>query len=85
MRGIKKIKVVGAKSYQHQQPKIYRGSRTPPFLPNIKLSTNNTKKIKNKILAIPAAPAATPPKPNMAAMMATIRKITVQRNIGLIF
>ena len=42
---------------------------------------NNTKKIKNKILAILAAPAAMPPKPKMAAMIATIKKITVQRNI----
>lgn len=44
--------------------------------------TNNTRKIKNRILAIPAAPAAIPPNPKMAAIMATIRKITVQRNIG---
>lgn len=51
------------------------------LLPKSKLSTNNTKKIKNKILAIPAAPAAIPPKPNIAAMMATIKKMTVQRNI----
>jgi len=51
------------------------------LLPNNKLNTNNTKKIKNKILAIPAAPAAIPPKPKIAAMMATIKKITVQRNI----
>lgn len=51
------------------------------LLPNNKLNTNNTKKIKNKILAIPAAPAAIPPKPNIAAMIATIKKITVQRNI----
>ena len=41
----------------------------------------STRKIKNKILAIPAAPAAIPPKPKMAAMIATIKKITVQRNI----
>jgi len=32
-------------------------------------------------LAIPAAPAAIPPNPNMAAMIATIKKITVQRNM----
>ena len=51
------------------------------LLPNNKLKTNNTKKIKNKILAIPAAPAAIPPKPKIAAMIATIKKITVQRNI----
>jgi hypothetical protein len=29
-----------------------------------------------------AAPAAIPPKPKIAAMIATTRKITVQRNIG---
>ena len=38
-------------------------------------------KIKNKTLAIVAAPAAIPPKPKIAAMMATIKKMTVQRNI----
>jgi len=42
---------------------------------------NRTIKMKNKILAIPAAPAAIPPKPNMAAIIATTKKITVQRNI----
>jgi len=51
------------------------------LLPNSKLKTKRTKKIKNKIFAIPAAPAAIPPKPKIAAMMATIKKITVQRNI----
>jgi hypothetical protein len=40
-----------------------------------------TRKIKNKILAIEAAPAAIPPNPKIAAMIATTRKITVQRNI----
>ena len=42
-------------------------------------------KTKNNTLAIPAALAAIPPKPKMAAIMATIRKMTVQRNIALIF
>ena len=46
---------------------------------------NNTRKIKNKILAIDAAPAAIPPNPKIAATIATIRKITVQRNIALSF
>jgi len=55
------------------------------FLPKISEMTKRTIKIKNKTFAIPAAPAAMPPKPNIAAMMATIKKITVQRNIGLIF
>ena len=44
-------------------------------------NTNSIKKIKNKILAMEAAPAAIPPNPKIAATMATIRKITVQRNI----
>jgi len=46
---------------------------------------NNTKKIKNNIFAIDAAPAAIPPNPKIAATIATIRKITVQRNIALNF
>jgi hypothetical protein len=46
---------------------------------------NNTRKIKNRILAIEAAPAATPPNPKTAAIIAIIRKITVQRNIALNF
>lgn len=51
------------------------------LLPKIRLSTKSTRKIKNKIFAILAAPEAIPPKPKMAAMMATIKKIIVQRNI----
>ena len=50
-------------------------------LPNIKDKRNKTIKIANKILAIEAAPAAMPPNPNMAAIIATIKKVTVQRNI----
>ena len=42
---------------------------------------NRTRKMKNKILAMDAAPAATPPNPKIAATIATIRKIMVQRNI----
>jgi hypothetical protein len=42
---------------------------------------NNTIKTKNKTLAIDAAPAAIPPKPNMAATIATIKKLNDQRNI----
>ena len=38
-------------------------------------------KITNKIFAMEAAPAAIPPKPKIAAIMATTRKMTVQRNI----
>jgi hypothetical protein len=51
--------------------------------PKISDNRNNTIKMKNKILAIPAAPAAMPPKPNTAAIIATIRNMTVQRNIVL--
>ena len=42
-------------------------------------------KMKNKILAIEAAPEAIPPKPNTAAIIATIKKMTVQRNIVVDF
>ena len=37
--------------------------------------------IKNRILAILAAPAAIPPNPKIAATTARIIKITVQRNM----
>ena len=37
--------------------------------------------MKNRILAIEAAPAAIPPNPNTAAIRATTRNITVQRSI----
>ena len=46
---------------------------------------NRTRKIKNNTLAIEAAPAAIPPNPNKAAIKATTKKITVQRNIVLSF
>lgn len=49
-----------------------------PLMSEIRKSTINTK---NKIFAIPAAPEAIPPNPNMAAIIATIKKITVQRSI----
>jgi len=41
--------------------------------------------MKNKIFAIEAAPDAIPPKPNTAAIMATTKNITVQRNISFRF
>jgi len=49
--------------------------------PNNNEITNSTRKIKNKTLAILAAPAAIPPKPNIAAIKATTRNMIVQRNI----
>ena len=60
-------------------------SPTLPLRPTIKLSTKRIRKMKNKILAILAAPAAIPPKPKIAAIIATTKKITVQRNITLSF
>ena len=54
-------------------------------LPLIRESRNNTKKIKNKIFAIPAAPAAMPPNPNIAAIIAITRNVIVQPNIIVIF
>ncbi|HKZ37531.1 MAG TPA: hypothetical protein VJ184_07780 [Chryseolinea sp.] len=53
--------------------------------PNISDSTKSTKKIKNKTLAMEAAPAAIPPNPKMAATIAIMRKVTVQRNIVIEF
>lgn len=55
--------------------------QTDDLRPMISDIRNNTIKMKNKTLAIEAAPAAIPPNPNTAAMIATIRNITVQRSI----
>ena len=52
-------------------------------LPRISEIRNSTMKIKNNTFAIPAAPAAMPPKPNIPAMIATIRNMIVHRNILL--
>jgi hypothetical protein len=57
----------------------------PPLLPKINERINRIINIKKRNLAIPAAPAAIPPKPNIAAMIATTKKINVQRNIILSF
>ena len=50
----------------------------PPMIRDI---TNNTRKIKNNTLAIPAALAAIPVNPNSAAIRATTKNINDQRNI----
>lgn len=42
-------------------------------------------KMKNRIFAIEAALSEMPVKPNIAAIIAIIRKITVQRNMVYIF
>jgi hypothetical protein len=49
--------------------------------PNNMAIIKSARKMKNKTLAIDAAPAAMPPNPKMAAMMAITKKITDQRNI----
>jgi hypothetical protein len=54
-------------------------------IPDINDITNNTRKIKNSTLAIEAAPAAIPPNPKTAAIIATIRNVIVQRNIVVEF
>ena len=58
-----------------------RSYQTLVVLPPINDRRNSTIKIKKMILAIPAAPAAIPPKPKIAAIMAMIRNTIVQRNI----
>lgn len=55
------------------------------FLPVINEMMNSTMNMKNKILAILAAPAAIPPKPNTPAIMAKMINMIVQRNIIVVF
>jgi hypothetical protein len=70
---------VGTTGTNNSNNLIYRSDVL--LLPEIRLRMKSTRNTKNKIFAILAAPAAIPPKPNTAAMIATTRKITVQRNI----
>jgi hypothetical protein len=53
----------------------------PALFPKINDITKRIRKMINRILAIDAAPVAMPPKPKTAAMMAIMRKVTVQRNM----
>lgn len=55
------------------------------FLPIRNETRNKITKIKNNIFAIDAALDAIPPNPNTAAMIATTKKTTVQRNIIVSF
>jgi hypothetical protein len=50
-------------------------------LPPIKDRIKRTIKMKNRIFAMDAAPAAMPKNPKTPAMIAMTRKMTVQRNI----
>jgi hypothetical protein len=72
-----------------QQTKIDRTKYYYHFLsiddPATSAIRNNTMKMKNNILAMEAAPAAIPVKPNTAATIATIKKISAQRNMCLSF
>ena len=52
-------------------------SNVPPII----ASRNKPKKIKNKILAMLAAPAAIPVNPKSAAIIATTKNIAGQRNM----
>jgi hypothetical protein len=49
--------------------------------PNIKTKINSTKNIKNKILAIEAAPAAIPVKPKIAAIIAIMKNMAAHLSI----
>lgn len=60
----------------------HQGFRNDPEKSDI---TNNTRKRKKITFAIDAAPAAMPPKPNIAATIATTKNIIVQRNIFFLF
>jgi hypothetical protein len=53
--------------------------------PNNIVMIKSARKMKNRTFAIEAAPAAMPPNPNMAAIMAIIKKIIDQRNIRSLF
>ena len=54
------------------------------FLPVINEMTTKARKIKNKTFAIPAAPAAIPPNPKIAAIIANTTKTMVHFNIMMI-
>ena len=72
----------------YRSEKIIRVDQRPDpafLLPNTSEITKRTRKTTNRILAIDAAPAAIPPKPKTAAMMAIIRKATDQRSIIIKF
>lgn len=57
----------------------------PLIPPAITESRSRTIKIKNTIFAIPAAPAAIPPKPNKAATSAITSKMIINRSMIYIY
>lgn len=56
---------------------LFLTSKVPPIMAN----KNKTRNMKNRILAIEAAPAAMPVKPNKAATKATTKNINDHLNI----
>ena len=52
--------------------------------PSRRKAKKSTIKTKNRVLAIPEAAEAIPPKPKSPATIAMIRKITAQRSIRLL-
>lgn len=63
----------------YEQEKRYTTCMSSYAFLNMPLTSeirNNTMKTKNSILAMPAAPAAMPVKPKMAAKMATTKNTT---------
>lgn len=54
-------------------------------LPRMNPRIQSTMKIKNSVLAIPAAPAAMPVNPNIAAIIAITRKIADHLNMIIYF
>ena len=53
-------------------------------MPNKRTTSHTAKKIKNRVLAIAAAPAAMPVKPNIPAIIAITRKMNDHRNITFV-
>src|SRR5687767_8165795 len=78
--GIDRPSSQSAQSGLWREPAQMGVLRNPPAT---RLSTNRTRNTKNRILAMPAAPAAMPPKPNRAAINATTRNISAQYNMVL--
>ena len=69
------------------QPQAYNGGRIFYLIflytvtPRSAKITTNARKIKNSTLAIDAAPAAIPPNPKMAAIIAITKNIPAHFNI----
>jgi hypothetical protein len=69
---------------------LNKGARTSyPFLnsepPKMRTTTKSTRKIKKRILAMEAAPAAIPVNPKTPAMIAMMKKMTAHFNIVVSF